>query len=95
MSTDRELFARTHNGIDVYVESGASHVTSHFQDNPKLEELAKEVVRQNLMQRDQTFRLTTTSIGQLASPDLVETGDNDEIICTLKAYKPEESIAGS
>lgn len=90
MSTDRKLFARTHNGIDVYVESGTSHVATHFQDNPELEELAREVVRQidakrSNIQADYDFNRT------VGFSDSVETDSNDEIIYAKRANRKTHS----
>jgi hypothetical protein len=86
MSTDRKLFARTHNGINVYVEFGTSHVATHFQDNPELEQLAKEVVcqidaKRSNIQADYDFNRT------VGFSDLVETGSNDEIIYAKRANR--------
>lgn len=79
MTTDRKLLARTRNGIDVYVELGTSHVATHFHDNPKLEELAIEAVRQvdaqrSNIQADYNFKRT------VGFSDLVGTDDSDEIV---------------
>lgn len=66
-------------GVEIYYDPMHSHLATHLQDTPKLEELLKELLITQSFQEKEIYR--DFDIGKIVGlSDLVETDVNDEII---------------
>lgn len=82
----KELFAKSKNGIEVYLDTEQSHALTHFSHNPKLIEVVKKVIS-DLDILEKMICIEKQMDEYIGYTDLVETKDRDEIVYALRPLR--------
>ena len=82
----KELFAKSKNGIEVYLDTERSHALTHFSHNPKLIEATKEVIS-DLNISGKIISTEKQMTEYAGDTDLVETNEEDEIVYALRPLR--------
>lgn len=81
----REYFATTKNGIELWYDPVGSHAATHFADSPGLQEMAKLIVEQTILDPDQDLTQFHTDMGKpVGMTDLVVNNEGDVIIYAMR-----------
>lgn len=81
-----ELFAKSKNGIDVFLNTETSHALTHFTHHPKLREYAQQVTSGVDIEGD-LVRIDQDMGEEVGTTDLVETGEGDNIVYAMRPLR--------
>ncbi len=79
----KEFFARSKNGVEVFIDMKYSHASTHLAKNPKLAAHVKEFIA-DLNITDDHIRVDHDTGEEVGRSDLVETSDDDEVVYALR-----------
>lgn len=79
----KELFAKSKNGVEVFLDTETSHAITHFAHNPKLREFAKKILSETEVEGE-LIRLDRDMREVVGMTDLVETEEEDEIVYAMR-----------
>lgn len=82
----KEHFAKTKNGVDVYLDTEHSHALTHFAHHPKLVEAAKNALA-GIEAKDDVVRFEQEMDEVVGMTDLVETTPDDEVLYALRPLR--------
>lgn len=81
--SNREFFARSKNGVEIFYDPVHSHVSTHFTDSPQIRPYVKSILENTNISGEITqFDIDTGTI--LGESDLVETDDSDEVVYAIR-----------
>jgi hypothetical protein len=73
-----EIFAKSKNGVDVYIDFEKSHAATHIKNHPRLEYFAKQIINDLVL--TETFRKEYEMKETVGINDLVSVTPKDKII---------------
>jgi hypothetical protein len=83
MQVERELFARSRNGVDVLYDPINSHASTHFADTPQIVPIVRTIIESTILTGDpQEFETDTGDT--VGNSDLVETDATDLIVYAIR-----------
>lgn len=81
--SNREIFARSKNGVEIFYDPIHSHASTHFSDTPQIQPYVKSILEDtNISGENVEFDTDTGAI--LGTSDLVETDGNDEVVYAIR-----------
>jgi hypothetical protein len=82
----KELFTTSKNGVEVYVDTEASHASTHFAHSPMLREFAQKFVSEIGVEGD-LIRLDKDMGEVVGMTDLIETSEGDDIVYAMRPLR--------